>query len=372
MGKQTVLIIEDDQSIIDIISEGIKELGNGTEILVANNGLEGLERIQLQKIDLVLLDIVMPVMDGAQLLTELHNRKIWLPIIIISAHSLKNIETKLLDFGIVDHLKKPLNVGDLKSKIREVLKNRDLTDSISGMSLAAILQVLEMEQRTGVISIKTADRQGRIFFRKGRVVDIDAEGLSPTEALGDLLDQSNQDKQINIEYLGHRRKERINKSLTEILLDASRFLDEGKHGSDQLSILEEAVEQMPENEEKKENPKFKELIDGVQDDLGEALLSSQIWSFEGEVLAGYEPQPEVCDLFTQITVYLNEALTTAEFPELGKYYILNLEGKKIAVIIPQLEYMWGMLIDSKRTPLGFLLKVILPGLIDSFEEATAS
>ncbi len=378
MKKQTILIVEDDKKVVELLKETIEEIGNDCDIKIAYNGKEAVEILEKEKIELALLDIKMPVMDGVQVLTELHNRKIWLPIIILTAYSVKDIEHKLLEFGIVDYLSKPLDIAKLKKRIKEVLKNREQKDSISGMSLAAILQVLEMEQRTGVISIKTDNNSGRIFFKKGMVVDIDAEGLAPEEALGVLLDQSNKDQAISIEYLEHRRKERINKSLTEILLEASRLLDEDKNEGAKKEIKEEIVTPKIEKqnyvkEGKIDNQKISNLIDRLKDELGDALIAAQIWSLnEGEVFIGYNQQPEVSELFSQITLYLNEALSTAEFPQLGKYYVLNLEGKKISVTIPQGEYFCGMLIDSKKTPLGLLLKVVLPGLIASFEEAIAS
>lgn len=378
MNKQTILIVEDDKKVVELLKETIEEIGNGCNIKIAYNGKEAVEIFEKEKIELALLDIKMPVMDGVQVLTELHNRKIWLPIIILTAYSVKDIEHKLLEFGIVDYLSKPLDIAKLKKRIKEVLKNREQKDSISGMSLAAILQVLEMEQRTGVISIKTDKNSGRIFFKKGMVVDIDAEGLSPEEALGVLLDQANKDQAISIEYLEHRRKERINKSLTEILLEASRLLDEDKKEGTKKEVKEEVITPKIETQElpkevKIDTQKLSSLIDRTKEELGDALISAQIWSIsQGEVFAGYNQQPEVGDLFSQITVYLNEALSTAEFPQLGKYYVLNLEGKKISVTIPKGDFVCGMLIDSKKTPLGLLLKVVLPGLIASFEEAIAS
>jgi hypothetical protein len=90
------------------------------------------------------------------------------------------------------------------------------------------------------------------------------------------------------------------------------------------------------------------------------------------VAAGENFAEGVSELFTQITFYMNEALKTAEYPELGRYFIFNLEGGKLSVTIPMGDYFWGILIDSKKTPLGFLLKVILPNQIASFEEAIAS
>jgi YesN/AraC family two-component response regulator len=368
MDKQTILIVDDEKKIVELLKETISKMSKSYEVLEAYNGKEALGIIEKEKIDLVLLDIKMPVMSGVQVLSELHNKKLWVPIIILTAYNVSDIEIKFQEFGIVDYLSKPLDMVMLKSTIEQVLKNREQKDSITGMSLAAILQVLEMEQRTGVITIRMEDKNGRIFFREGRVVDIEAGGLSVEEALGYLLDTTKEDKEISIEYLNHRRKERINKSLTEILLEASRILDEDKRGEFE-SEQEEGVSEEEAGKIRKE--KFEKLVDDLSSDLGDALLSTEIWTMEGEVLAGTAESENVAELFTQVSVYLNEALSTSEFPELGNYYIFNLLGKKIAVTIPAGEYFWGMLIDSQKTPLGFLLKVVLSKLIESFKETIA-
>jgi len=370
MDKQKILVVDDEKKVVELLQETIKKIGDGYAVKTAYNGKEAMDILEKEKFDLVLLDIKMPVMSGVQVLTELHNRKIWLPVIILTAYTVKDIEDKFREFGIIDYLSKPLDLIQLKKKIEEVMRNREQKDSISGMSLAAILQVLEMEQRTGIISIKTDDRTGRIFFKEGRVVDIEAEGLSVEEALGYLLDYTNKSKEISIEYLNHKRTERINKSLTEILLEASRLLDEDKN---KKSKEIEQSEQIVEKEAQIDTQKLNKIIEALKDDLGEALLSTEIWTVsDGKVVAGHNPQESVCDLFTQITFYVNEALSTSEYPQLGKYFLLNLKGGKLFLTIPVGDYAWGILIDSKKTPLGFLLKVILSKSISSFEEAIAA
>ncbi|MGE5342055.1 MAG: response regulator [Candidatus Omnitrophota bacterium] len=224
--EQTILIVEDDKRIIDLIQSAIGKIGPHYIIKKAHNGKEALEIIETEKIDLALLDIMMPVMSGAQLLTELCNRKIWFPIIIITGYGINEIENKFLDFGIIDLLLKPFNLSDLKTKIEDVLKRSQQKDSISGMSLSAIMQVLEMERRTGIMTIKTSHKTGRIFFKKGNVVDIEAEGDIGEEILAEFLDYTGNDKEINIEYLSHKRKEKLDKTLMEALFEASKFLDE--------------------------------------------------------------------------------------------------------------------------------------------------
>ena len=365
MEKQTILIVDDDKKVVQLLKESILKVGNGYQVETAYDGSEALNIIEKRQVDLVLLDINMPVLSGVEVLTELHNKKLWLPIIILTAYGEKEVEEKFQEFGIVDFQNKPLDLKKLIGRIEEILKNREHKDSISGMSLTTILQVLEMEKRTGVLTIIMDDQDGRIFFKEGRVVDIEAGKLSVEDALGKFIGDTSQDKEINIEYLNHRRSEKINKSLTEILLEASRLHDEGENVKETSQVEPKEMEKV----DKKDNQKYSNLIDTLKEDLGDALLSTQIWNFsDGEILSGYNPQPGNCDLFTQITVYLNEALSTSEYPELGNYYILNLEGKKVSVIIPIEEYLWGMLVDSKKTPLGFLLKVVLSKLIGAFEK----
>jgi DNA-binding response OmpR family regulator len=228
MTGHTILIVEDDKKVVEFIKTALQKIGTVTIIKTAYNGEEALNIIEKDKIDLALLDINMPVMNGVQLLTELYNRDIWLPIIIMTAHSVNDIHHKLLEYGIIELLGKPLDIDILKEKIEEVLKKRDNKDSISGLSLGAIMQILELERCTGVMTIEAGNRNGRIFFKNGKVVDIDANEASEEEAFMYFLDPSVENKKINIEYQPHQRKGKINKSFTQILINASRLLDEKK------------------------------------------------------------------------------------------------------------------------------------------------
>jgi hypothetical protein len=110
-------------------------------------------------------------------------------------------------------------------------------------------------------------------------------------------------------------------------------------------------------------------INSVERELGNALISTDVWNIEdGESIAGYNSQPMACALFNQITSYINEALEQGEYPKLEKYYILSLKGDKMAILIPFADYIWEMLIDTKRARLGLLLNMTIPNMIDNFEK----
>jgi hypothetical protein len=97
---------------------------------------------------------------------------------------------------------------------------------ISGISIFGILQVLEMEKKTGIMSLKINDQDGKIFFKDGKVADIEAGGLSVDDAIKEFVRPDMETKKINIEYINHRRENKINKSLTQMVLEAAKEWDE--------------------------------------------------------------------------------------------------------------------------------------------------
>ena len=118
--------------------------------------------------------------------------------------------------------------------------------------------------------------------------------------------------------------------------------------------------------------KINRAVDNVSRELGNALISSDVWNIDdGESIAGYNSQPMASVLFNQITGYINEALEQSEYPKLDKYYILQLKDGKMVLVIPFGEFLWEMLIDTKKARLGVLLNSTIPGIIRTFEKMAA-
>jgi DNA-binding response OmpR family regulator len=135
-------------------------------------------------------------------------------------------EKKFGEYGIVDYLKKPVFFEELDKRIGEILKKVENRDLISGISIFGILQVLEMEKKTGILTLKIGDKDGKIFFKDGKVADIEAGGLVVEDALNEFIKPDMETKKLNIEYINHRRENKINKSLTQMLLEAAKDWDE--------------------------------------------------------------------------------------------------------------------------------------------------
>jgi DNA-binding response OmpR family regulator len=374
MAKQTILIVEDDLKVVELVKAAVEKIGVDYIIKTAYNGLGALQIIEKEKIDLALVDIHMPIMSGAQLLTELCNQRIWFPIIILTAYSVEEIRSKLLEYGIIDLLVKPLDIVLLKEKILEVLQKSEHKDSISGLSTAAIMQVLEMENRTGIMNIKTKNRHGRIFFQEGKVIDMEADGISGVEALTGFLDPTVENTQISIEYLDHHRKKKMNESFTQVILNTSRLNDEKmKYDQEDTAKTKPGKDWQLEKEVEINHQQLNFLIENLKKELGDALVSTAIWTVPtSRLVAGYNTQERVSHAFNQLTLLAHEALSEAKYPGLGKYFIFDLKDGKTSVTIPLGQYSWGMLIDSRQVPPESLLKEVLPKLITAFQEVIAS
>ena len=122
MGKK-VLIIDDDPRNIFALKATLE--ANGFETLVAGKAEEGLEllRIQADEIAVVLLDMMMPGMDGYQALGQIRNSAVagTIPVIAVTAQAMKGDKEKCLAAGANDYIAKPIDVDTLMTKLNSFL-----------------------------------------------------------------------------------------------------------------------------------------------------------------------------------------------------------------------------------------------------------
>lgn len=115
MNKSTVLIVDDDMDIREIIK--LYLINENIECIMAREGSEALERIQNNDIDLIVLDIMMPQLDGIQACLRIRkNNKI--PIIMISAKNEDSSKILALNIGADDYVTKPFNPLELVARIK--------------------------------------------------------------------------------------------------------------------------------------------------------------------------------------------------------------------------------------------------------------
>ncbi|MBN8231882.1 response regulator [Corallococcus macrosporus] len=114
-----VLVVDDDPDILEALSEILE--AEGFEIRRARNGKEALERLEPDPPHLILLDLMMPVMDGWEFAQRMRQKPAFaaIPIIVLSAD--RNVGSKAKDIGAMGHLAKPFELNDLLSMVRQSL-----------------------------------------------------------------------------------------------------------------------------------------------------------------------------------------------------------------------------------------------------------
>jgi len=122
MGKRKILIIEDDRDIVEMLDYNLKE--EGYETVSALNGEQGIALADKERPDLIILDIMLPIMDGFEVCRTLKNddRVAHIPIIILSAKSQETDKVVGLELGADDYVTKPFSPRELIARTRAILR----------------------------------------------------------------------------------------------------------------------------------------------------------------------------------------------------------------------------------------------------------
>jgi CheY-like chemotaxis protein len=122
MGHETLLVVDDEKMILDVTGAMLE--GLGYQVLVARGGAEALAiyRAQQEKIALVVLDMIMPDMDGGEVLDGLKAVNPDVRVVLSSGYSLNGAAKSLMDRGVCSFLQKPFRLSELSLKIREALE----------------------------------------------------------------------------------------------------------------------------------------------------------------------------------------------------------------------------------------------------------
>ena len=120
MEKKRILIVDDDPAILRLLSTNLK--ARGYDVVTAVNGEESLEAVQREFVDLMILDLMMPKIDGVEVVRRIRE---WsdVPVIILSARGDENAKVKCLELGADDYLTKPFGIAELMARIKTAFRH---------------------------------------------------------------------------------------------------------------------------------------------------------------------------------------------------------------------------------------------------------
>lgn len=118
--RKHILLVEDDESILFGLQDILE--GKGYDISTASNGNEGLKYAIEKSIDLLILDIMLPGVNGLEICKKIKKEKFKLPIIMLTAKSSEMDKITGLDYGADDYITKPFSLSELLARIRAILR----------------------------------------------------------------------------------------------------------------------------------------------------------------------------------------------------------------------------------------------------------
>ncbi|TNE71834.1 response regulator transcription factor [bacterium] len=160
-NKKTILVVDDESDLLDLIEYNLKK--EGYDVLKAEDGLDGIRMAKKYKPDLVLLDIMMPKMDGLETCEQIRadDEIKHTPIIFLTAKSDEKTEIQGLNLGADDYLTKPISTSKLVSRITAVLRRLENNPAESGSST-------EIETNENLVKVHdlTIDKERYIVFKQ--------------------------------------------------------------------------------------------------------------------------------------------------------------------------------------------------------------
>jgi DNA-binding NtrC family response regulator len=129
MPKETILVVDDERLVRWSLQQKLEQWGY--HVSLAEDGATALGRIQLDNPDLMTLDVKLPDMTGIDVLSELRNRNVQIPVIVITAFGIVDDAVRSLKLGAYDFIEKPINFEKLENAVRNALETRRLRTEVA-------------------------------------------------------------------------------------------------------------------------------------------------------------------------------------------------------------------------------------------------
>lgn len=169
LDRPTILLADDDPTIADSLAPFLERAG--FHVLVVSDGMNALEKAQAHHPELIILDVLMPRMDGRETLRRLRKSNIWTPTILLTQVGEASERALALEEGADDYLNKPFDPHELLARIRAVL--RRARPGERSLSAAWLLTAKDL----------TLDRRARRATLAGKVLDLTPKAFAVLEHL---------------------------------------------------------------------------------------------------------------------------------------------------------------------------------------------
>jgi DNA-binding response OmpR family regulator len=153
--KQIILLVDDETAIIDNLAPFMER--SGFMVITAQNGIEALQKIAKEKPALLVMDVLMPKMDGRETLRQLRRSNNWIPILLLTQVGESSERAMALEEGADDYLNKPFDPHELVARIRAILRRAKPGQPPISMAWKLLSGALVLDRRARRIYLKESE-----------------------------------------------------------------------------------------------------------------------------------------------------------------------------------------------------------------------
>jgi two-component system OmpR family response regulator len=213
-----ILVVEDDSKIASFVVNGLKQ--NGYAVDWARDGEAGLDQATTIAYDAAVLDLMLPRMDGLQVLAELRKKKLLTPVLILSAKASVDDRIKGLQAGGDDYLTKPFVFSELLARVQALVRRATHVAEPSSLSYADLtLDLLAHAVRRGGQKIELQSKEFALLEMFLRSAE---RPITKTMILENIWDESFEPQTNVVDVLVHRLRNKIDKDFPVKLLQTLR------------------------------------------------------------------------------------------------------------------------------------------------------
>lgn len=169
MNKNTIIVVDDEKEIRNLI--GIYLKNEGYKVIKAENGIKALEILEKEKIDLIILDIMMPDMDGIEACTKIREEKN-MPIIMLSAKTEDMDKIWGLTAGADDYMTKPFNPLELIARVKSQLRRYKRFNVQNAYINEDVIEIDELIINIATHEVKVGENKVRLTPREFDILEL--------------------------------------------------------------------------------------------------------------------------------------------------------------------------------------------------------
>lgn len=322
-----ILLVDDDQILLKALENRFTEFADQFEIITATDGFDACKKLEKVAVSLILLDLIMPRMDGMSLLTHVRERYPDIPVIFMSSMAEAELRGLAENCEVRGYICKPFNKEGVTPVILKTLKEDADGGIIYDISPGVFLQLMEMEAKTCTIRIfdNESEEGGVLFFSDGQLLDARVGLIRGIDAAYKIFSWQTTTMYIQKQCL--IAEDNIKSDLGPIIMHAATLHDEAEADFDD-----------EDEEGSLDGPFGLGALDGpggVADEKGqdESVFDRLRALLVQRLGPGYEPELAQDD--SRITQTVEEYLENDMFSGLGDLKVVSLEGETVRLIIAE-------------------------------------